>query len=288
MASPNRAELMVYPELHLCSVGAAGLDAEQYVAEYGEPLDGPRGQALSALAQELGIWLIPGSVVELGEDGAVYNTAVVYNPQGELVTRYRKAFPWRPYEAACRGLEFVTFDIPEMGRIGLSICYDAWFPEVSRHLAWMGAELIVNVVQTPTTGRRQEIPINIANAIVNQVWVASVNGAAPTALGRSLLVDPEGLVTVETAGPEDVTLVSVVDFDRVPAVRKYGTSGDAWPWSFFDGDTEEPLRLPLYNGYIRPDQWQPAVFPGTPADLRLTPVGHQQPTEGQQLPDASA
>ncbi|MFF4172251.1 carbon-nitrogen hydrolase family protein [Streptomyces sp. NPDC001744] len=266
MKSPNAAELVVYPELHLCPAGAAA-DVEEYYAAHAQPLDGPRGKALSGLARELGIWLVPGTVLERDEDGNVYNTAVVYDPRGELVATYRKIFTWRPYEPMCTGREFVVFDMPGTGRIGLSICYDSWYPEVTRHLAWMGAELVLNLVQTTTTGRAQEIPVNRANAIVNQIWVASVNGAAPTAEGRSLLVDPEGHVQAAAVGTEDTTLLAVVDLDRVPAARKHGTGGDSWPWDHFaPGDT--PLELPLYNGRIDPATWRPAISPETPAGLR--------------------
>ncbi|MFF3787014.1 carbon-nitrogen hydrolase family protein [Streptomyces sp. NPDC001933] len=277
MKSPNAAELVVYPELHLCSVDADTMSVEEYYAAYAEPLDGPRGQALSGLARELGIWLIPGTVLERGADGSVHNTAVVYDPRGELVASYRKIFTWRPYEPMCVGREFVVLDMPGTGRIGLSICYDSWYPEVTRHLAWMGAELVVNLVQTSTSGRAQEIPVNQANAIVNQIWVASVNGAGPTAQGQSLLIDPEGGIRVAATGMEDTTLLSVIDFDRVPAARKYGTGGDSWPWDHFaSGDT--PLELPLYNGRIDPATWRPAISPETPAGLRPdAPVVHHRP-----------
>ncbi|GGV08439.1 hypothetical protein GCM10010275_55980 [Streptomyces litmocidini] len=267
MKSPDRAELVVYPELHLCSRGAETMTLEEYYDTYAEPLDGPRGAALGALARELGVWLIPGTVLERAEDGKVHNTAVVYGPDGELAAHYRKIFTWRPYEPMCVGREFVVFDLPGTARIGLSICYDAWYPEVTRHLAWMGAELVVNLVQTSTSGRAQEIPVNTANAIVNQVWVASVNGASPTAQGRSLLVDPEGHVQVAAVGTEDTTLLAVVDLDRVAAARKHGTGGDSWPWDHFAPD-DTPLELPLYGGRIDPATWRPAVSPWTPAALR--------------------
>ncbi|MEU8526951.1 carbon-nitrogen hydrolase family protein [Streptomyces sp. NPDC048629] len=279
MKSPNRAELVVYPELHLCSEGMETMTLDAYYETYAEPLDGPRGKALGALARELGIWLIPGTVLERGVDGKVYNTAVVYGPDGELVARYQKIFTWRPYEPMCVGREFVVFDMPGTGRIGLSICYDSWYPEVTRHLAWMGAELIVNLVQTSTSGRAQEIPVNTANAIVNQVWVASVNGAAPTAQGRSLLVDPEGHVQVAAVGTEETTLLAVVDLDRVAAARKYGTGGDSWPWDHFTAD-DTPLELPLYNGRIDPASWRPQVSPWTPEDLR---PAAQAPAQAQAM-----
>ncbi|NBE54951.1 carbon-nitrogen hydrolase family protein [Streptomyces boluensis] len=277
MKSPNAAQLVVYPELHLCSLGADRMTEEEYYAAYAEPLDGPRGARLAELAREHGVWLVPGTVLERADDGRVYNTAVVYGPDGALVATYRKIFTWRPYEPMCVGREFVVFDIPGTGRVGLSICYDSWYPEVTRHLAWMGAELVVNVVQTATAGRAQEIPVVQANAIVNQVWVASVNGASPTAQGRSLLVDPEGHTQVAAVGTEDATLLSVVDFDRVAATRKFGTAGDSWPWDFFKAD-DTPLELPLYNGRIDPATWRPAISPETPAALLPEgPVVHRRP-----------
>ncbi|MET8567534.1 carbon-nitrogen hydrolase family protein [Streptomyces sp. NPDC004783] len=279
MKSPNAAQLVVYPELHLCSLGVEEMSEQEAVDRYAEPLDGPRGRELAALARELGIWLVPGTILERAEDGSVHNTAVVYNPKGERAAHYRKILTWRPYEPFCPGREFVVFDMPGHGRVGLSICYDSWYPEVTRHLAWMGAELVINLVQTPTTGRIQEIPLNQANAIVNQIWVASVNGSSPTAHGGSLLVDPEGHFQIPAAGMEDATLVGIVDFDRVAAARTYGTSGDSWPWEHFqEGDSH--LALPLYNGYIDPAAWRPAVPAQAPAAQRAASLDGSVTTEG--------
>ena len=90
-----------------------------------------------------GVWLVPGSVFERADDGPIHNTAVVFSPDGELVARYRKVFPWQPHEECAPGDGFVTFDIPDVGRIGLAICYDGNFPETFRQLAWMGAEVVL-------------------------------------------------------------------------------------------------------------------------------------------------
>ena len=188
---------------------------------------------------------------------AVYNTATAYSPQGRRVASYRKIFPWRPYEKVASGSEFVVFDMDGHGRVGLSICYDAWFPETSRQLAWMGAELIVNVVQTPTSDRAQEVTIAAANAIVNQVFVASVNAAAPQGVGRSLLVDPQGRARVESPSSEAAVLTDVIDLDEVQAVRRFGTAGVTRPWRQFDGDAEVSIELPLYDGRISSSRWTP-------------------------------
>lgn len=55
------------------------------------------------------------------------------------------------------GNEFSIFEIPGLGCVGLNICYDIWFPEVTRQLTWMGAEVIVNLVRTTTPDRKQEL-----------------------------------------------------------------------------------------------------------------------------------
>lgn len=249
------APLVVYPELHL---GAPAADATLTPAELpealAEPLDGPRDRALAELAGDLGVWLAPGSVYERGADGRVHNTALVYSPRGERVAAYRKVFPWRPYETVVPGSEFTVFELDGVGRVGLSICYDAWFPETTRHLAWMGAELVLNFVLTSGSDRAQETVLARANAIVNQVFVASVNCAAPAGTGRSLLVDPQGTVRSEAAADSDTTLSDVIDLDEVTNVRRFGTAALNRPWQQFrPGD--EPLALPLYQGRIDPATW---------------------------------
>ncbi|GAA4980712.1 carbon-nitrogen hydrolase family protein [Kitasatospora paranensis] len=246
--------LVVYPELHLAERSAGVAAAPEDAAE---PVDGPRDALFSRLAGDLGIWLVPGSVYELGDDGLVYNTAPVYSPEGKRLAVYRKVFPWRPYETTVPGVEFKVVDLPGVGRIGLSICYDTWFPEVSRHLAWMGAELIVNVVRTSTSDRAQEVVLNRANAIANQVFVASVNAAAPSGVGRSLLVDPQGTVRSEAPADGDLTLTDVIDLDEVGTVRRYGTAGLNRMWQQWrPGD--QSVSLPLYGGSIDPNTWTPA------------------------------
>jgi predicted amidohydrolase len=259
--------LFVYPEFHLAGTGEADpAEAEARVQELAEPLDGPRGRTLAQLAGDLGIWLVPGSFYERGADGRIYNTTAAYSPQGKQVASYRKVFPWRPYETIAQGSGFVVFDIEGAGRVGLSICYDAWFPEVSRHLAWMGAELILNVVQTPTADREQEMVLARANAIVNQVFVASVNAAYPDGAGRSLLVDPQGRVRMSSDSSESRVLTDFVDLDEVTNVRTYGTGGVTRPWAQFDG-IEEGIELPLYSGRIDPAAWR---IPSTPGAEDIT------------------
>jgi predicted amidohydrolase len=246
-----RSVLVVYPELHLCPPVTP--NAAERLAE---PMDGPRMKLLQSLAADIGIWLVPGSVFERDDHGRIYNTAVAISPDGDIVARYRKCFPWRPFENVTPGAEFVVFDIPGVTRIGISICYDTWFPEVARHLAWMGAEVILQPTLTHTADRAQELILSQATAITNQVFVVSVNAAAPAGAGQSLIVDPEGRVLLQ-AGATPGSLTNVLTLDGVDVVREYGTAGITRVWSQFRPD-DVPIPLPLYGGAFQPRQWTPA------------------------------
>jgi predicted amidohydrolase len=249
LAEFPHTSLVLYPELHLCPPGTPA-DMQRMA----EPLDGPRVKFLRSLAAELGIWLVPGSVYERADDGRVYNTAVAISPQGDLEAVYRKCFPWRPWERVTPGREFVVFDIPGVTRIGISICYDTWFPEVARHLAWMGAEVILQPTLTPTADRAQELVLSQATAIANQVFVVSLNGAAPQATGRSMIADPEGHVVLQ-AGEGPVALTHVLNLDQVDTTREYGTAGLNRLWDQLQpGDASIPL--PLYGGELDPRRWR--------------------------------
>lgn len=244
--------LIVYPEIHLF-----GTDDADALAAAAEPLDGPLMAALGQAARDADAWLIPGSVCERGSDGEFFNTAPVFAPDGRLVASYRKIFPWRPFEKYTPGSRFVTVDIPDVGRLGLSICYDAWFPEVSRHLAWMGADVIVNLVKTTSEDRGQELVLARANSIVNQVFTVSVNCAGPIGKGRSIIVDPEGAVLQESSDATPGVLCHHIDFGDVATVRQRGTAGTNRMWEQF-GPSDRPIPLPLYEGRIDPQRWSPS------------------------------
>ncbi|MDX2702282.1 carbon-nitrogen hydrolase family protein [Streptomyces sp. PA03-6a] len=252
-----QTRLLAFPELHLFGADGGPQDTERLLRDAAQPLDGHLVRELGEIAGDLGVWLLPGSICERGPEGELFNTALAFSPEGRLVAHYRKVFPWRPREPYTPGDRFVVFDIPEAGRVGFSICYDAWFPEVARHLAWMGAEVIVNPVMTTTGDRAQELVLARANAITNQVYVVSVNTAGPLGTGRSLVVDPEGRVRTEAPDSAATVLTDVLDLDDVTRVRTYGTAGLNRMWSQFT-DTDRPLELPLYDGRIDPRSWRPA------------------------------
>ena len=172
------------------------------------------------------IWLIPGSMFEKAEDGRIYNTSVVINPSGEIVSKYRKMFPFRPYETeeVSAGTEFCVFDVPDVGRFGLSICYDIWFPETTRQLTSQGVEVLLHPVLTGTTDRDAELAIARATAAQFQCYVFDVNGLSAGGVGRSCVVDPSALVLHQSAGQEDMFPIEI-DLDQVRRQLETGMRG---------------------------------------------------------------
>ena len=250
-AAIPHAQLLVLPELHLSAVPGLLDESDGYADSVAVELPGPLTERLGEIARDNDLWIVAGSVYERSDQGRIHNTAVVLSPQGELAARYRKVFPWRPSERSAPGDGFVTFDIPNVGRVGLAICYDGFFPEVIRQLAWLGAEVVIQPTLTTTSDREAELIAARANAIFNQLYVVNVNAAQPAALGRSLVVDPEGLVRVQ-AGEGEELLTDVLELESVERVRRFGVAGVSRMWEQLDSMDGAGPELPMYGGRIRP------------------------------------
>src|SRR5712691_6872414 len=227
-----QTRLFLWPELYLSALGPfSGRAPSGYSQEaVAESIPGRITDRTCSLASELRVWLVPGSFYERGQDGKVYNTTVAVSPEGRLVARYRKVFPWRPWEHTAAGSEFVVFDMEGIGRAGLMICYDGWFPEVPRHLSWMGAEVILQPTATGTSDRDQELVLARANAIVNQTYVVNVNMGGRPGPGRSVIADPEGHA-LQIGGDGEEFLTEVLDLDAMSRVRRLGSVGLNRMWT---------------------------------------------------------
>ncbi len=176
------------------------------------------------LAARLNVWIVPGSMFERRENG-VFNMAVAIDPMGNIVGRYDKMFPFMPYEVGVTGGDqFLVFDVPEIGRFGLSICYDIWFPETTRTLAAMGAEVLIHPVLTGTTDRDVELAIARATAAQFQCYVVDINGIGAGGIGRSCIVGPGGDMLYEARGNEEIIPLEI-DLDVVRRQRAQGQNG---------------------------------------------------------------
>ncbi len=216
-------QMIVFSELAQCGP----------VPNHPVTLPGPEETSLQAAAAKHGIWLIPGSVFERGSDGKLYNTTSVINPEGVVVDRYRKMFPFMPYEHdVTGGTDFCVFDVPGLGRCGLSICYDIWIPETTRTLTAMGAEVLIHPVLTGTIDRDVELAIARATAAQFQCYVFDINGLGAGGIGRSCVVDPTGTVLAQAGGSSE-TLPVEIDFARVRRQRETGVNGLGQPLKSF-------------------------------------------------------
>ncbi|ANO52116.1 carbon-nitrogen hydrolase family protein [Woeseia oceani] len=207
-------DMLVASELNAC-----GTDVRN-----AEPMPGPREQRFCGIARRHGIWLVPGSMFEAA-DGVVYNTVPVISPQGEIVARYRKMFPWLPYEAdTTPGDTPVVFDVPGVGCFGISNCYDIWFPETARALSSLGAEVILHPSLTSTIDRQAEHNIICATAAMHQCYVFDVNLGPSVGCGQSMMAGPGGEV-LYSAGRGREVIPLRLDLDYVRDVRKNGWNG---------------------------------------------------------------
>ncbi len=196
------------------------------------PLPSEVEETYCRLAAKHSIWLIPGSLYESTPTG-IFNTAPVIDPTGQVISRCRKMFPFMPYETGVEsGTEFCVFDVPDIGRFGLSICYDMWMPETSRTLAAMGAEVILHPTLTGSIDRDVELSIVRATAAMNQCYVIDINGIGDGGNGRSLLVSPTGDVLYQ-AGSNEEMLPIELDLDRVRRSREVGLKGLGQPLKSF-------------------------------------------------------
>jgi predicted amidohydrolase len=199
---------------------------------HAQAMPGPSEHFMQEMAARHSIWLVPGSMFERQGD-LIYNTAPVIDPSGAVIARYRKMFPFRPYEhGITAGSEFVVFDVPEIGRFGVSICYDMWFPETTRTLAAMGAEVILHPTLTDTLDREIELSIARASAAINQCYFFDVNGVGEGGYGRSIIVGPQGYVIHEAGSGEEVMPIEI-NLDRVRREREFGIRGLGQPLKSF-------------------------------------------------------
>ena len=190
-----------------------------------EGLDGPTLARMAELARELKVTLLAGSVLETGAPGGrLYNTSVLFGPGGERLAVYRKMHlfdvdvgdgaTYQESAAVAPGTEVVAADT-EVGRLGLSVCYDLRFPELYRRLSKGGATLrAVPAAFTMMTGKDHWEVLLRARAIENQAYVlAPAQGGRHSAnrltYGHALVVDPWGLVTARASEGEGLALAPV-------------------------------------------------------------------------------
>ena len=227
-AVASGAELVALPELWSCH----GL--EKVYRENAEPVPGLTTQFLGGLAQELGVYVLGGSILETDPPSTkLHNTATFFGPDGVISAVYRKIHlfdvkvPDREYlesEKIAPGTEIVTAKAGA-ATLGLSVCYDLRFPELYRLLALRGAEVFaVPAAFTLQTGKDHWEVLLRARAIENQAFVIAPAQWGQKAdgrwtYGRSMVVDPWGTV-LATCPDRDGYALATLDLDYLDRFRE--------------------------------------------------------------------
>ncbi len=226
-AAAQGADFAVLPEMFCCPY------QNDCFRPYGEAEGGPAQAALSALAAELGIYIVGGTVPEL-EGDRVYNTCYVYDRQGRQIAKHRKAHlfdidvpggqSFRESDTFSRGDQITTFET-EFGTMGLCVCFDMRFEELARCMCLRGAQVIfVPAAFNMTTGPAHWEPLFRQRAVDNQCFTVGVapardEAASYVSYGNSMAVDPWGAVVCR-AGAEETTLYADLDLNRVEEIRQ--------------------------------------------------------------------
>ena len=224
-AAAGGAVLAVFPEATLTRFGSD-------LRAAAEPLDGPFCSEVAAACKAAGVAAVVG-VFEPAPDGRVYNTAAVFDRDGGLLARYRKlhlfdAFAQRESDLVAPGDTVVTTLLGGTP-VGLQVCYDIRFPELTRAHAALGARLVTVSAAWQAGLFKEEHWVTLlrARAIENTVWIAAAGQVpdpdekptrAATGVGRSMLIDPLGVVRCDL-GPSAGVVVAEADMSLVDTVR---------------------------------------------------------------------
>ncbi len=247
--------MCLYPWVEMVIVSE--LAAHGPLDSFAETMPGITEDRFCAMAKKHNIWLIPGSFFEL-RNNEIFNTAPVINPQGEVIARHRKLFPFCPFEdGIAAGDEFIVFDVPGAGRFGLCICYDMWFPEVLRTLTSMGAEVILHPVLTGTNDRDIELNLARSSGALFQSYIIDINGLGVGGVGQSCIIDPAGRVVYQ-AGATDEFLVTELDFDQVRRQREVGLRNLGQPLKSF---RDSKINFTVYNKENRENSYLDTLGP---------------------------
>ncbi|MFO1172473.1 MAG: carbon-nitrogen hydrolase family protein [Hyphomicrobiaceae bacterium] len=211
--------------------------------QHAQPLPGAAEEQLQEMAKKHRIWLVNGSMYER-RDGAIYNTTSVIDPEGEVVGRYSKMFPFTPLEQGVEpGDQFFHFDVEGVGRFGILNCYDMWFPETSRQLTASGVEVILHPVMTHTIDRDVDLAVAHATSAMMQCYIFDINGLGAGGNGQSAVFDPSGRALHRADATEQIIPVEI-DLEQVRRSRERGLRGLGQMAKSF---RDRPTQFPVYR-----------------------------------------
>jgi predicted amidohydrolase len=213
-AAAAGAQLIVLPE---CAIPGYMWESADEALPFAEEIPGPSTELMEREARRLGLHVVCGLIERDGD--ALRNAAMFVSPDDGLIGTYRKTH--LPFLGVDRfvvpGDELTVWDTP-LGRIGIEICYDLRFPEVTRTLALRGADIVAHPTNFPTAARIQTELITVARAAENRVYLLTANRVGKERwaefCGWSQIVDPYGVRLAEADATEETLLVADVDVEK--------------------------------------------------------------------------
>jgi len=223
-AKQQGADLVIFPELSL-----TGYTLRDRLYELAETIPGHSTTVLEKLANKTGTYIIFG-MPELSEktQATIYNTAVLIGPQG-FIGKYRKMYlPTHSVFEEKRyfrpGYQAAAFET-DLGKIGLIICYDIFFPEVSRLTRLQGAQVIICISASPTTRRTFFETLTAARAIENTAFLVYVNLVGIEDglqfWGGSRLVGPNGKVLAKAKYGEEDLVIGEINYGDIRPIETF-------------------------------------------------------------------
>lgn len=217
-------ELYVFPEYFMVPYT---LPCEAYLAA-AQPLDGFFVVEMKKLAQQYGVWLIFG-INEENPDTAItktYNTTVILDDNGNIQGVYRKthvfdAFTWKESDRTIPGGSLFSPVKTPIGTVGLGMCYDLRFPELARHAALSGAEILIypSAWVSGDLKSRQWQTLITSRAIENTIFTIGCNHYKPGVyLGESLIIDPYG-TAIAKGGCQEELILGHISMNRLQKSR---------------------------------------------------------------------
>src|SRR5438093_1180005 len=212
-AAARGAQLLVLPE---CAIPGYMFESGEEALTFAEEIPGPSTETLARECSRLGLHVVCGLLERDGD--ALRNTAVLVGPDG-LIGTYRKTH--LPFLGVDRfvvsGDELSVYETP-LGRIGIEICYDLRFPEVTRTLALRGADIVAHPTNFPMAAKTQTELITVARAAENRIYLLTANRVGKERRGAfcgwSQIVDPYGTRLAEAGETEEALLVADVEVEK--------------------------------------------------------------------------
>jgi predicted amidohydrolase len=212
-AASDGAQLLVLPE---CAIPGYMFDSLEEGLSFAEEVPGPSVEALERECARLSMHAVCGLLQRDGD--LLRNAAVLVGPDGLIGTYWKTHLPFLGVDRfVTPGDELDVYDTP-LGRIGLEICYDLRFPEVTRTLALKGADIVAHPTNFPVAARIQTELITVARAAENRIFLLSANRVGKERRGEfcgwSQIVDPYGTRLAEAGETGEALLVAEIDVEK--------------------------------------------------------------------------